>query len=77
MILAVTYLETCTDGVDRVGGEELADRITQIAASYMAMIEHGSGCEQWTRWKELADKKASNEPPDPWNPPELAAMPGK
>ena len=30
MELAKTFLETCGEGVDRLGSEEPADRITQI-----------------------------------------------
>jgi hypothetical protein len=41
MELAKAFLETCGEGVDRLG-EEPADRITQITASYTAMVEPGS-----------------------------------
>jgi hypothetical protein len=45
MELAKTFLESCGQGVDRLGIEEPADRITEITASYTTMVEHGSGCE--------------------------------
>jgi hypothetical protein len=78
MELARTFLESCGQGVDRLGIEEPADRISQIAASYTAMVEHGSGCEKCNEVEKVVDKKASNEPPapDPSHPPELAATPG-
>jgi hypothetical protein len=65
MELAKAFLESCDEGVDRLGTEEPADRITQIAASYTAMVEHGSGCEKCNEVEKVVDKKASKEPPAP------------
>jgi hypothetical protein len=45
MKLAKAFLESCGQGVDRLGIEEPADRITEITARYTAMVEHGSGCD--------------------------------
>jgi hypothetical protein len=42
-------LENCGEkGIDRLGTEEAADRITQITASYTAMVEHADECEDCT-----------------------------
>jgi hypothetical protein len=46
MELAKTFLESCGEGVDRLGIEEPADRITEINAAYMALVEHGSTCDK-------------------------------
>jgi hypothetical protein len=46
MELARTYLETCGAGVDRCGIEEPSDRITEINAAYMALVELGSTCDK-------------------------------
>jgi hypothetical protein len=46
MELARTYLEICVAGVDRFGIEEPADRITEINAAYMTLVEHGSTCDK-------------------------------
>jgi hypothetical protein len=50
MELAKAFLESCGQGVDRLGIEELADRITEITASYTAMVEHGAAATTATRW---------------------------
>ena len=49
MMLAQVFLESCGEGVNRLGSEEPADRITEIAASDTAMVEHGSGRNDATR----------------------------
>jgi hypothetical protein len=46
MELAKTFLECCGAGVHRLGSEEPADRITEIAASYTALVEHGADCDK-------------------------------
>jgi hypothetical protein len=46
MELAEAFLESCGAGGALLGTEEPADRITQITASYAAMVEHGSGCDK-------------------------------
>jgi hypothetical protein len=38
------FLTTCGEAVDRCGEEEPADRITQIEAAYMEMVEHADAC---------------------------------
>jgi hypothetical protein len=37
--LAKTFLETCGEGVDRLGSEEPVDRITRVMAGYRARVE--------------------------------------
>jgi hypothetical protein len=32
-------------GVNRLGTEEPSDRITDLTACYMALVEHGEGCD--------------------------------
>ena len=59
MKLAKTFLETCGEGVDRLVTEDAADRITQIAASYMAMVEYGSGRDDGNEVKKLAIDRAN------------------
>jgi hypothetical protein len=46
MELAITFLESCGEGVDRLGCEEPADRITEITSSYTALVEHAADCEK-------------------------------
>jgi hypothetical protein len=47
--LAQIFLENCGEKcIDRLGTEEAADRITQITASYTAMVEHAGECEDCT-----------------------------
>jgi hypothetical protein len=43
--LSKTFLETCGEGVDRLGTEEHSERITIITARYTVIVEHGSGCD--------------------------------
>jgi hypothetical protein len=38
------FLTTCGEAVDRFGEEEPADRLTQIEAAYMEMVEHADTC---------------------------------
>jgi hypothetical protein len=45
MELARMFLITAGEGVDKLGTEEPADRITEINAAYMAMVNHGIGCD--------------------------------
>jgi hypothetical protein len=42
MMLAQAFLISCGEGVNRLGTEEPADRITDLTACYMALVEHGS-----------------------------------
>ena len=35
----------CDQGVDHLDIEDPADRITEITASYTAMVEHASSCQ--------------------------------
>jgi hypothetical protein len=44
MELAKTFLESCGAGVEWLGSEEPADRITEITVSYTALVEHGADC---------------------------------
>ena len=45
MQLAEAFLLSCAEGVNSFGEEEPADRLTEITASYTAMVEHGSLCD--------------------------------
>jgi hypothetical protein len=45
MMLARAFLISCGEGVNRLGTEEPADRITDMTACYMALVEHGEGCD--------------------------------
>jgi hypothetical protein len=45
MMLAQAFLISCGEGVNRLGTEEPADRITDLTACYMALVEHGEGCD--------------------------------
>ena len=39
------FLISCGEGVNRLGTEEPSDRITDLTACYMALVEHGEGCD--------------------------------
>jgi hypothetical protein len=43
MRLAQAFLISCGEGVNRLGTEEPSDRITDLTACYMALVEHGEG----------------------------------
>jgi hypothetical protein len=45
MRLAQLFLESCGEGVNKLGTEEPSDRITDMTACYMALVEHGEGCD--------------------------------
>jgi hypothetical protein len=45
MMLAKAFLISCGEGVNRLGTEEPADRITDLTNCYMALVEHGEGCD--------------------------------
>jgi hypothetical protein len=45
MMLAQTFLISCGRAVDCLGVEEPSDRITDLTACYMALVEHGDGCD--------------------------------
>jgi hypothetical protein len=45
MMLARAFLISCGEGVKRLGAEEPSDRITDMNACYMALVEHGEGCD--------------------------------
>jgi hypothetical protein len=46
MMLAQAFLESCGQGVTRIGAEEPADRLTDITVTYNMLIEHVSNCEK-------------------------------
>lgn len=46
MQLAETFLVSCGEALDRFGEEEPEDRLAQINATYMAMVEHGDLCDK-------------------------------
>jgi hypothetical protein len=45
IMLAQAFLISCGEGVNRLGTEEPSDRITDLTACYMALVEHGEGCD--------------------------------
>jgi hypothetical protein len=45
MTLAQAFLISCGEGVNRIGTEEPSDRITDLTTCYMALVEHGVGCD--------------------------------
>ena len=44
-MLAQAYLISCGEGVNRLGTEEPLDRLNDIQACYMALVEHGEDCD--------------------------------
>jgi hypothetical protein len=42
--LAKAFLESCGEGVNRLGIEEPGDRIREMNAAYMALVEHSADC---------------------------------
>jgi hypothetical protein len=62
MELAKIYLEVCGAGVNRLGIEEPADRITEISAAYAALVEHGLDCDNCN---EVADGAYEVRPVEP------------
>jgi hypothetical protein len=45
MMLAKAILISCGNGVKLLGTEEPSDRITDMTACYMALVEHGDKCD--------------------------------
>jgi hypothetical protein len=45
MMLAQAFLESCGEGVNKLGTEDPSDRITDITDCYTAMVEHGIDCD--------------------------------
>jgi hypothetical protein len=45
MMLAQAFLISCGEGENRLGTEEPSDRIADLTACYMALVEHGEGCD--------------------------------
>ena len=43
--LAYAFLESCGEGVSRLGVEDSADRMTELTINYLAMVEHVGECE--------------------------------
>jgi hypothetical protein len=46
MMLARAFLESCGQGVARIGAEEAAYRLTDITDTYTMLVEHVSHCEK-------------------------------
>jgi hypothetical protein len=53
-VLAQVFLISCGRAVDRLGVEEPSDRLNDIKACYMALIEHGEDCDSCNNSKVLA-----------------------
>ncbi|MDW5266960.1 MULTISPECIES: hypothetical protein [Acidobacteriaceae] len=45
MQLVQAFLLSCGEAVDRFGEEGPEDRLAQITASYMALVDHGNICD--------------------------------
>jgi hypothetical protein len=45
MALAKTFLIACGQGVNRLGTEEPDDRLLDITACYMDLVEHAGDCD--------------------------------
>ncbi|NYF88902.1 hypothetical protein RBB79_05130 [Tunturiibacter empetritectus] len=45
MMLAQAYLISCGEGVNRLATEEPLDRMNDIKACYMALVEHSEDCD--------------------------------
>ena len=56
MELARSFLVCAGEGVDRIGIEEPSDRLTELTAAYMALVEHGAGCEDCNETDELPER---------------------
>lgn len=56
MKLAQEFLVAAGEGVNRMGVEEPADRITELTAAYMAMIDHGADCDNCNEVDELRER---------------------
>jgi hypothetical protein len=67
MKLAQAFLVSSGEAVDRLGVEEPADRITELTAAYMALVEHGVECDKCSE----TDSYSNN----PWKAANLATMP--
>jgi hypothetical protein len=44
--LAHVFMESCGEGINRLGIENPAERIADITTCYMALVEHGEACDQ-------------------------------
>ena len=60
MQLAEAFLLNCAEAINRFGEEEPADRITEITASYTAMVEHGDLCDD-CKEANLSEQVNTNE----------------
>ena len=47
MMLAQVFLESCGEGVNKLGTEDPSDRISDMTNCYMAMVEHGMDCDNY------------------------------
>ena len=65
MELATKFLESCGEGVDRLGVEEPSDRITEMSAAYMTLVEHGADCDYCTEVGNVSNSK-SQETKSEW-----------
>jgi hypothetical protein len=45
MMLAQAFIISCGEAVNKVGTEEPLDRMNDIQACYMALVEHGESCD--------------------------------
>jgi hypothetical protein len=45
MMLAQAFVVSCRAGVDALGSEEPSDRLADITACYMALVEHDNRCD--------------------------------
>jgi hypothetical protein len=59
MELATKYLETCGEGVERLGVEEPSDRIAEMNAAYMTLVEHGADCHNCNEVGDAPNSKSN------------------
>jgi hypothetical protein len=69
MELAQAFLISAGEGVNRLGTEGPGDRITELRAAYMALVEHGEDCDScnevdmnYTKDAMMPQSKIGKEP---------------
>jgi hypothetical protein len=63
MQLVEAFLVSCGEAVDRFGEEGPEDRLAQITASYMALVDHGNLCDDCNE-AEVSEPIEANERPE-------------
>ena len=63
--LVEAFLVTCGEAIDRFGEEGPEDRLAQITASYMALVNHGNKCNE----AEVTEPDVNERPEEDRLPP--------